>query len=241
VTTSRNQIEVQGIPVEIVRKDIKNLHLGVYPPQGRVRVSVPLRISDEEVRLAVTSRLGWIQKRQQIFAMQERQSKREMITGESHYYQGRRYRLDVIEQNTVPKVSLLNNATIQLRLRPGASADKREVVLYKWYRKQLREQIPPLISKWELKIGVTVAEWRIKKMKTRWGTCNIKARRIWLNLELARKPVSSLEYIVVHEIVHFLERLHNERFRELMDCFMPQWRVHRDELNQFPLAHDGWR
>jgi hypothetical protein len=232
---------VQGIPVEVVRKDIKNLHLGVYPPDGRVRVSVPLRINDEEVRLAVTSRLGWISKRQKVFAQQERQSKREMITGESHYYQGRRYRLDVIEQNAVPTVALVNNTTIRLRVRPGASRGKREAVLYQWYRQQLRRQVPPLIARWEPEIGMTVTEWRIKKMKTRWGTCNIEARRIWLNLELAKKTVSCLEYIVVHEMVHFLERLHNERFRELMDRFMPQWRLHRDELNQFPLAHEGWQ
>ena len=170
MTNRGNQIEVQGMPVEIVRKDIKNLHLGVYPPRGQVRVSVPLRINDEEVRLAITSRLGWIQKRQKIFAQQEWQSKREMITGESHYFRGRCYRLDVIEQNMVPAVSLVNKATIQLRVRPGTSRDKREAVLYKWYRQQLLEQIPPLISKWEPIIGVPVAEWRIKKMKTRWGT-----------------------------------------------------------------------
>ena len=237
MTNRHNQIEVQGIPVEIVRKDIKNLHLGVYPPQGQVRVSVPLHIHDEEVRLAVTSRLGWIQKRQKIFAMQVRQSKREMITGESHYFRGERYRLDVIQQNMVPAVSLVNKATIQLRVRPGTSRDKREAALYKWYRYELREEIPPLISKWEPIIGVQVAEWRIKKMKTRWGTCNIKDRRIWLNLELAKKPQSGLEYIVVHEMVHLLERLHNQHFRELMDRFMPRWRQHRDELNQFPPAH----
>ena len=173
---------MQGIPVEVVRKDIKNLHLGVYPPDGRIRVSVPLRINDEEVRLAITSRLGWISKRQKVFAQQERQSKREMITGESHYYQGRRYRLDVIEQNAVPTVTLVNNTTIRLRVRPGASTDKREAVLYQWYRQQLRRQVPPLIARWEPEIGMTVTEWRIKKMKTRWGTCNIEARRIWLNL-----------------------------------------------------------
>ena len=227
---------MHGIPVEVVRKDIKNLYLGVYPPDGRVRVSVPLRINDEEVRLAVTSRLGWISKRQKVFAQQERQSKREMITGESHYYQGRRYRLDVIEHDAVPTVSLVNKTTIEVRVRPDASADKREAVLYQWYRQQLQMQVPPLIARWEPEIGVTVAEWRIKKMKTRWGTCNIEARRIWLNLELAKKTVSCLEYIVVHEMVHFLERLHNHRFRELMDRLMPQWRLHGDELNQFALA-----
>lgn len=241
VTTIRQRIKVQGIPVEVVRKDIRNLHLGVFPPDGRVRLPVPLRTDDEQVRFAVTSRLRWIQKRQKIFAMQEPQSQRGMITGEGHYYQGRRYLLDVIEQNKVPAVRLLNTATIQLRVRPGTNRNKREAVLCQWYRQQLHQQIPPIIAKWEPEIGVTVSEWRIKKMKTRWGTCNINARRIWINLELATKAISSLEYIVVHEMVHLLERLHNRTFRELMDSFMPQWRLHHDELNQLPLAHDGWR
>lgn len=241
MTTKQYQIEVSGIPVEVVRKDIKNLHLGVYPPNGRVRVAVPLRLSDEAVRLAVISRLGWIRRHQNGFEQQGRQSEREMVTGESHYVQGRRYRLDVIEHDGPAAVSLSNNTTLELRVRPGTSRDKREVVLHRWYRRRLREQIPVLIAKWEPEVGVEVAEWGIKRMKTRWGTCNIPARRIWLNLELAKKPVSCLEYIVVHEMVHFLERRHNGRFLEYMDGLMPQWRLSRDELNQSPLAHERWR
>ena len=241
MTTKRHQIEVRGIPVEVVRKDIKNLHLGVYPPNGRVRVAVPLRLNDEAVRLAVISRLGWIRRQQNDFEQQERQSQREMVTGESHYVQGHRYRLDVIEHNGPASVCLPNNRTLELRVRPGTSRDKREAVLHKWYRKRLREQIPPLIDKWEPKIGVTVSDWGIKRMKTRWGSCNIEARRIWLNLELAKKPASCLEYILVHEMVHFLERHHNERFRELMDRLMPQWRLYRDELKRSPLSHENWQ
>jgi predicted metal-dependent hydrolase len=226
--------------VEVVRKDIKNLHLGVYPPNGRVRVAVPLRLDDEAVRLAVISRLGWIRRQQDGFDQQERQSEREMITGESHYFQGRRYRLDVVEHEGPASISLANSITMKLRVRPGTDRDKREAVLYRWYRHRLREQIPQLIVKWEPRVGVTVAEWGIKKMKTHWGTCNGKARRIWLNLELAKKTASCLEYILVHEMVHFLERYHNDRFRELMDGLMPRWRLHREELNRSPLAHEDW-
>jgi len=232
---------VRGLAVEVVRKDIKNVHLGVYPPKGRVRVAVPLRIDDEAVRLAVISRLGWIRRHQDRFKNQERQSEREMITGESHYVQGRRYRLDVIEHKGPASVWLPNNTTLQLRVRPGTDREKREAVLYQWYRQQMREQIPELIAKWEPVIGVAIADWGIKKMKTRWGTCNIRARRIWLNLELAKKPVHCLEYIIVHEMVHLLERLHNDRFRKYMENFMPQWQMHRDELKRSVLGHEKWR
>ena len=241
VTIERSQITVRGISVEIVRKDIKNLHLGVYPPKGRVRMAVPLRLDDEAVRLAVVSRLGWIRRRQRGFQQQDRQSQREMVTGESHYYQGRRYRLHVSEQESPPSVRLPNNRTMELRVRPGADRAKRAAALHRWYRQRLREQLAGLLAKWAPKIGVTVDEVGIKRMKTRWGTCTVEARRIWLNLELAKKPPSCLEYILVHEMVHLLEGHHNDRFRELMDQFMPQWRLHREELNRAPLVHEDWR
>jgi predicted metal-dependent hydrolase len=231
---------VRGIPVEVVRKDIKNLHLAVYPPQGRVRVAIPLRLKDEAVRLAVISRLGWIRRQQAGFQEQDRQSQREMVTGESHYVFGRRYRLDVIERDGPASVGRRNNRILELRVRPGTDREKREATLQHWYRQLLRAQIPELIAEWERAIGVTVAAWGIKKMKTRWGTCNVSARRVWMNLELAKKPVSCLEYILVHEMVHLLERHHNDRFRDYMDRFMPQWRVYREELNRAPLAHELW-
>lgn len=227
--------------MEIIRKDIKNLHLGVYPPKGRVRVAAPFRLDDEAIRLAVISRLGWILRKQRGFEQQVRQSEREMVTGESHYFQGRRYRLDVIEDDGPPSVVLRNNTTMELRVRPGSDREKRGAVLHRWYRRRLREQIRSLLPKWEPKVGVSVAEVRIKRMKTLWGSCNSEARRIWLNLELAKKPRSCLEYILVHEMVHFLERHHNERFVGLMDELMPQWRLNREELNRAPLAHEEWK
>lgn len=236
-----HRIDIGGIPVEVVRKDIKNLHVGVYPPGGRVRVAAPLRLDDEAVRLAVISRMGWIRRKRLEFEQQDRQSQREFVTGESHYFRGRRYRLKVIEHDGRPAVHLLNNTTLVLRIRPGDNRDAREAILHRWYRRQLREQLPPLLAKWEGKIGVKVAEVRIKKMKTRWGSCNAGDRRIWINLELAKKPTMCLAYILVHEMVHLIEPSHNDRFRDLMDTFMPQWRLHRDALNRAPLAHEDWR
>ena len=233
-------IEVGGTPVEVIRKDIKNLHVGVYPPGGRVRVAAPLHLDDDALRMAVTSRLGWIRRKQAEFERQDRQSKRDLVTGESHYFEGRRYRLDVIEDEGRPGVRLINNTRMELRVRPSADRDAREAVLDQWYRRQFRDRLPALLEKWEPKVGVRVAEVRIRRMKTRWGTCNRDAYRIWLNLELVKKPTSCLEYIVVHEMVHLIEGSHNERFRSLTDRLMPQWRTYRDQLNRAPLAHADW-
>ena len=241
MSTRKRRIEIRGIQVEIVRKDIKNLHLGVYPPDGRVRVAVPLRLDDDAVRLAIISRLGWIHRKQAGFDQQDRQSQRDLVGGESHYYQGRRYRLDVIEDDSSPSVRVSTNTKMELRIRQGSDRDTREVVLQHWYRRRLRDQLPPLLAKWEPKVGVTLSQVRVKRMKTRWGSCNADARRVWLNLELAKKPTSCLEYILVHEMVHMLERHHNERFRDLMDRLLPSWRLCREELNRAPLAHEEWR
>ena len=237
---SRAHIEVQGIAVEVVRKDIKNLHIAVYPPSGRVRVAAPLAFDDTAVRMAVISRLGWIRRQQAAFTKQDRQSQREFVTGESHYFSGRRYRLDVVEQDCRPRVWLPNNTKIALSVRPGSDRATRETIIHRWYRQHLRSQLPPLLEKWEAKLDVSVNEVRIKKMKTLWGSCNVDAKRIWLNLELAKKPSACLVYILVHEMVHLLEREHNDRFRELMDKFLPQWRTYRDTLNRAPLAYEDW-
>ena len=240
MTTSRHTVDVGGIPVEVVRKEIKHLHVGVYPPLGRVRVAAPVRLDDDAVRLAVVSRLPWIRRRQRGFQEQDRQSQRELVTGESHYFEGRRYLLDVIEASSAPSVRLAGPKRMELRVRPGNNWDTRERVLREWYRRRLREQVEPVLAEWEPKVGVNVAELRIKKMKTKWGTCNAPARRVWLNLELAKKSSSCLEFIIVHEMVHILERHHNERFLERMDTLMPTWRLRRAELNRAPLSHEEW-
>lgn len=235
-----HQIKVNDLVVDVVRKDIKNLHLAVYPPNGRVRVAVPLRVDDEAVRLAFISKLGWIKRQQGKFAGQVRQSEREYISGESHYFQGNRYLLEVIYQDCLPKVEIRSNTKIELYVRPSSDTEHRGRVMQAWYRRQLKETILPLITKWEEIMGVKTADWGIKQMKTKWGTCNIEARRIWLNLELGKKPIRCLEYVVVHELVHLLERHHNERFTALMDKYLSSWRLLRDELNGEPLAHENW-
>jgi len=240
MTTEICHLTVSGIRVEVVRKDIKNLHLGVYPPNGRVRVAVPQVVSDEAVRLAVIDKLGWIKRQKAKFAEQPRQSQREMVNGESHYFLGQRYRLRVHEHDAPPCVALRGIASLDLFVRPGTDADQREVVLLRWYREQLKILIPPLLEKWQPILGVQVADWGIKKMKTKWGSCNPSSRHIWLNLELAKKPVQCLEYIVVHEMVHLLERHHNERFSALLDTHLPQWRQYREMLSVAPLGHEEW-
>jgi predicted metal-dependent hydrolase len=240
MNTERREITVGGVQVQVVRKAIKNLHLGVYPPGGRVRVAAPLRVSDDAVRLAVIGKLGWIKRQRARFDAQPRQSEREMVSGESHYFLGRRYRLRVVERHGATRVVVRNNRTLELQVRRHADAQARERVLHRWYRQHLRELVPPLLTKWEATLGVQVAVWGIKRMKTRWGTCNADARRIWLNLELAKKPVQCLEYLVVHELTHLLERHHNDRFVLLMDRHLPNWREHRQELNAAPLPHESW-
>lgn len=235
-----HQIEVNGLIVDVVRKQIKNLHLAVYPPNGRIRVAAPMRVNDEAVRLAVISKLGWIKRQQVKFEEQERESIREYVSGESHYFQGNRYLLNVIEHNGTPYVKIRNKKRIDLFIRPNSTHTQRERVFSAWYREHLREVLSSLIAKWEKKIGVRADDWVIKKMKTKWGSCNIENRRILINLELAKKSERCLEYIVAHELIHLLERLHNDKFLSLMNKFMPNWKQYRDELNRMPLAHAEW-
>lgn len=240
MTTDTHQIKVSGLTVDVVRKDIKNLHLAVYPPLGRVRVAAPLLVSDEAVRLAVISKLSWIKKQKSKFTSQARQSAREYVSGESHYFQGSRYRLNVIVQSGASRVVIRNKSAIDLYVREGSDREQRERVMLAWYRQHLKELIPALLEKWQPVLDVRVADWRVKQMKTKWGTCNIAAARIWLNLELAKKPIQCLEYIVVHEMVHLLERHHNDRFVELMNQHLPLWKLHRQELNRSVLGHEEW-
>lgn len=240
MSTERRRLTVGGITVEVVRKNIKNLHLGVYPPDGRVRVAAPLRIKNESVRLAIVDKLGWIKRQRARFAAQARQSPREMVNGESHWFMGRRLRLRVHERPAPPGVALRGVATLDLFVRPGADAAQREAVLLNWYRQQLRERIPVLIDQWQSRLGVRVADWGIKRMKTKWGSCNSRTRRIWLNLELVKKPERCLEYIVVHELVHLRHRHHDDRFTALLDRELPGWRRIRAELNAAPLGADKW-
>lgn len=229
-------LKVGGLTVSVVRKDIKNLHLGVYPPAGRVRVAAPLLISDEAVRLAVVDKLAWIKLQRSKFEQQPRQSEREMAVGESHYVFGRRYRLRVHNAEGTPRVVIRGIASLDLFVRPGASQAQRAAVLDRWYREQLKAAVAPMFTQWQAKLGVQARAWGIKRMKTKWGSCNPASLRVWLNSELAKKPVECIEYIVVHELLHLVEPNHGQRFVALMDLHLPRWEQMRSRLNAQPLG-----
>ncbi|MDY0287671.1 MAG: SprT family zinc-dependent metalloprotease [Sphaerochaeta sp.] len=233
-------ISVLDVDIEVVRKNIKNVHLRVYPPDGFVRVSVPAEMKTEAIRLFLVEKLGWIRKQQKAFRQTERQSSREFLQRESHYFLGDRYLLEVVEGFESQRVYLKNKKTLTIHLRPEASSSKAQDVMDVFYRTELKKIIAEYIPIWEEKIGVKVEEWQIRKMRTRWGTCNPEKKRIWLNLELAKKPSRCIEYIIVHEMMHLLERNHNEHFVNLMDTYLPNWPALRHELNNLPVSHADW-
>lgn len=235
-----HQIKVNELVVDVIRKDIKNLHLAVYPPNGRVRVAAPLRVNDEAVKLAVIARLSWIKRQQAKFTKQERETRHEYVNGESHYFLGNRYLLNIVEDSPAGRVVVRNKKRLDLYVRAQSNRTQRERIILNWYRSHLREAIPPLIAKWEKLLDVQVAGWGIKQMKTKWGACNIQKQHIWVNLELAKKSEACLEYIIVHEMMHLIERHHNEQFLALMNKFMPNWKSLRAELNRAPLGHVDW-
>lgn len=234
------QIKISDFTIDVVRKEIKNMHLSVYPPTGRVRIAVPLAVDDEVIKLFAISKLSWIKRHQRQFETQERQSPRVFLTRESHYFEGKRYLLRIIEHEATPKIELNNKTHIDLYVRPNTTIEQRQIILNEWYRKQLKTRIPSLIEKWEKIMDVQVNDWGVKQMKTKWGTCNIEAKRIWINLELAKKPLSCLEYIIVHEMIHLQERYHNDRFLSFMEQYLPQWRFYKEELNRLPVSHGEW-
>jgi predicted metal-dependent hydrolase len=239
VIIDRQKINLGEISIDVFFKDIKNIHLSVHPPSGRVRMSSPHRIKLDTLRIFAISKLSWIKKQQQRMKNQERETQREFITRESHYYLGKRYLLKVIEHNYPPKVEIKHD-TIELYIKPDTPGEKRQEILNDWYRERLKELIPAYIENWEKVMNVKVDEWAIKRMKTRWGTCNTNVKRIWINLELAKKPIHCLEYIIVHEMVHLLERKHNYKFKAYMNQFLPQWKQQRQELNKIPISHTDW-
>ncbi len=234
-----SQIQLGDIPVEVVLKDIKNVHLSVYPPTGRVRISAPKRMSLDTIRVFAISRLDWIKRQQTRLREQERETPRDYVDRESHYVWGQRYLLTVVESDERPAVEL-DHSRMLLRVRPGTDESKRRALVEKWYRQQLKAAVPPLLDRWQPRLGVGVERFFVQRMKTKWGSCNHRARTIRLNTELAKKPAERLEYIVVHELIHLLEPTHNARFVALMDEWMPHWRHHRSQLNQFPISHEDW-
>ena len=233
------QIALGDIAVEVVFKDIKNIHLSVYPPDGAVRVSAPLRMQLDTIRVFAISRLAWIKQQQVRLRAQQRETPREYIDRESHYVWGKRYLLKVVEAEAAPTIELKHSRII-LRVRPGAEEAARQAIVAHWYREQIRATVPALIAKWETAMGVKVGRVFVQKMKTKWGSCNPAARSIRLNTDLAKKPLPCLEYIVLHELAHLLERHHNERFTGLMNRHMPDWPQRRQLLNGAPLGHEDW-
>jgi hypothetical protein len=232
-------LTVRGIDIDVVYKDIKNLHIGVYPPLGRVRVAAPERLDDDHVRLAVVQRLAWIKKQREQLLGAERQTEREMVAGESHYVWGVRYRLKLIERPGRAHVEI-DGERILMYVPAGSNRSTRLALLQQWQRQQLRGRIPVLIKSWEPKTDQIVSKWSVRRMKTKWGSCNPETGSLWFNLELAKKHPDCLEYIVVHEMTHLIERRHGERFTKLMDGFMPDWRSRRNQLNDSPLAQEDW-
>ncbi len=227
------------VAVDVVLKDIKNIHLSVYPPAGRVRVSAPLRMSLDTIRVFTISKLAWIKQQQKKLRDQERETPREYLERESHYVWGKRYLLVIAETVATPGVELTHRRML-LRVRPGTDEAKREAIVRAWYRDQLRTAVPPLIAKWEPILGVKVARFFVQQMKTKWGSCVPVPCHIRLNTELAKKPHECLEYVVLHEMVHLLEPTHNAQFVALMDRFMPRWQYHRQALNRLPVRHEQW-
>ncbi|MEG6216657.1 SprT family zinc-dependent metalloprotease [Enterobacter quasihormaechei] len=228
-----------GLTLDLQRKPIKNLHISVLPPDGRVRVSAPVTLSDTAIRMAVVRRLVWIRQQQAQFQAQPRQSEREMCSGETHYLWGRGYRLDVVLVDKPAEVKL-QGGWIRMKVPPHYKTAQREAVLNQWYRGILKQRLPKLMAKWQQEIKVEASYVGIKRMKTKWGSCNPQTARIWINLELVKKPPECLEFIVVHELVHLHERKHNEHFIGLMNMYLPNWREHRAKLNKMPLSYNHW-
>jgi len=240
MNTKTTKTVLSNLQIETVRKDIKNIHLGVYPPDGRVRVSIPLKTNDEALRLFLISKISWIKKQQRQFSQQQRQTKRGYVAGESHYFFGRRYQLNVNNSDTEPKIEIRKKNHIDIFVKPNTTTKQKEKMFEKFYRSELEKTIPKLLQQWEKKVGVKVNEVKIRKMKTKWGTCNSKDKRIWLNLELAKKPMHCIDYVFVHELVHLIEKRHSDRFIQLLESAYPNWQDTKDELNQGILSYFEW-
>lgn len=234
-----SQIKLGDIPVDVVLKDIKNVHLSVHPPTGRVRISAPKRMSIDTIRVFAISKLDWIKQQQTKLREQERETPREYVDRESHYVWGKRYLLTVCESDEPCSIELKHSRMV-LRMRPGTDERRRQALVEAWYREQIKQAVPPLLARWQPLMGVRVERFFVQRMKTRWGSCNHKGRTIRLNTELAKKPAECLEYIVIHELVHLLEPTHNARFVAQMDRCMPKWQFHRQVLNRLPVRREKW-
>lgn len=233
-------IHLGEITIAVTRKDVKHAHLSVHPPDGRVTLVAPKSTRVEVARAYAASRLGWIRKQQDRLRGQARETPRQFVARETHYLWGRRYLLAVKERDAKPGVKL-SHRSITLFVRPGSDRSKREAVMHEWHKSLLHEFLPSVIEKWEQKLGVTVRRYFLQRMKTKWGSCNHRARTIRLNTELVKKPKDLVEYVVVHELLHMIAPTHSERFLALLDKHYPSWREARAELNELPLGAESWR
>ncbi len=233
-------MEIDGLNIEIERKPIKHLHLAVYPPDGRVHLSMPQELTDDDARLFVISKWQWIERQRKDILDHPRQTERQYVSGENHYYLGERYLLNVRETPIFPHI-MLKGKEMYLSVRPGASRDRREEVVREWYRVRLQKVIAPLMATWQEKLGEADVDWQVQTMKNRWGSCTIRSRRIRFNIELARVPQPCIEYIVVHELLHLKEKNHNKIFEALLAKYLPDWQKRREDLNAFialPMNND---
>lgn len=259
-TLAVKEIVVDGIPISVTRKKIKNMYIRIVPPEGEVRLSAPYSVSDDVICSFVVSRLPWIRKHKKEFAERMHQPERQYQTGENYYVWGKRYVLEVrqiessgrtylgesqrlktardseeygcMETRGYPTDSVhLAGEKLVLSIREGSTPGQREAVLNEWLRGQIKAVIPELLERCENVVGVQAQEWRVKNMRTRWGTCNVQKKRIWLNLQLAKKAPECLEYVIIHELVHLLERNHNTKFYRYLNTFYPDWRAVKDKLN----------
>lgn len=239
MSTANGYLTVSGLDVDVVFKDIKHMHISVYPPVGRVRVAAPQRTTEESIRLAIVQRLSWIKRQREQLQNADRQTERMMVSGETHYVWGQRYRLDVSKTSGAYAVEPKGD-TLWVIAPEGTDSAGRFGVLDRWYRRELKVAVPAFLEKWQPLLGVTADKFVVRRMKTKWGTCVTTSRTVWLNPELAKKNPRCLEYIVVHELAHLRERGHGDKFVALMDQFLPDWRSRRDELNEAPLGHEDW-
>jgi predicted metal-dependent hydrolase len=232
-------IRLGELVIALTRKDVKHVHLAVHPPHGRISLVAPTGTRLEVARAYAISKLGWIRDQQARLRGQAREPSRRFVTRESHYVWGRRYLLRVQEKDARPVVRL-SHRQIQLMVRPGSDEAKREAVMHEWHKTLLHGAVPGLIKKWESTLDVEVSRYFLQRMKTKWGSCNHRARNIRLNTELVKKPKDLLEYVIVHEMVHLIAPTHSEQFLSLMNRHFPSWREARVELNELPLAAERW-
>lgn len=234
-------LKVGGIEAVVLRRAVKNLHLNVLPPVGRVRITAPERMTDDAISVFMATRISWIKKQQAKFQSQERQTPREYVSGETHYFLGKKYRLEVVSSDDKPNVAVKGKSKLVLTVQSSSELVARERIVQNWYRRELRTLLTQLVEKWGAIIGTKPSRWGIKRMKTRWGTCNHDSGSIWFNLELAKKPVSCIEYVIVHELIHLIEKKHGPKFIALLNRYYPKWQSEKEELNSMILAHETWK